>query len=227
MYRSTEFFLNVTQIVFLLHKGRQKCVTNLIFMGCLAARRHSLWKAVGTKLVSFLLHLLPSNLCWLLCERVNANDLVLRAIRFWRIWKNSTCSIFCNWLTDTVVASVILTVCIPFKCVTITESQSVMAQVGKFLWRPSGSTRIWHTKRKAWSFVFSYSTLVCGFLSSDLPTPFRVGWMELQTPTLPFLSLWPMANSRWSRGIPSRISKIRKGIMKAPVMDKKKKASCH
>lgn len=58
--------------------------------------------------------------------------------------------------------------------------------------------------------------------SSDLPTPFRVGWIELQTPTLPFLSLWPMANSRWSRGIPSRTSKIRKGIMKAPVMEKKK-----
>lgn len=40
--------------------------------------------------------------------------------------------------------------------------------------------------------------------------------MELQTPTLPLRSLWPMANSRCSRGIPSTTSRMRKGIMKAP-----------
>lgn len=40
--------------------------------------------------------------------------------------------------------------------------------------------------------------------------------MELQTPTLPLRSRCPMANSRYSKGMPSRTSRMRKGIMKAP-----------
>lgn len=49
------------------------------------------------------------------------------------------------------------------------------------------------------------------------PTPVRQGLIDLHTPTLPFLRRWPMANSRCSSGIPSRTSRIRNGIINAPI----------
>lgn len=49
-------------------------------------------------------------------------------------------------------------------------------------------------------------------------------WNELKkaSPRLPIWSRWPMANSKYNSGSPSRTSSIRKGIMKAP-RDKVKK----